>query len=778
MKLIYKIARTELRNLFYSPVAWFLFVAFLVQSAYFYTVIVEEFAKWQTLSIENSPDFEGFNRSLTSFIFLHPDGIYANAIKNLFLFLPLLTMGMISREVNNGTIKLLYSSPIKTRQIVCGKYLALMVYNLLLIAVIGIFMIAGLLNIQHVDTGVVLSATLAFYLLTCAFGAMGLFMSSLSSYQIVSAIATFLLIFVLNRIGGLWQQYDLIRDLTYFLSLSSRTGPMVSGLITTNDVIYYVLICGMFIAFTIFKLRGGREFVPGYKKAFRYIATIVVVLLIGYISSRPGMIGYWDTTRDNINTIHPRTQQVIAGFEKDEPLEVTLYSNLLDGSYSATNPSMRNDYLWNLWGKYLRFKPDIKFRYEYYYDIMQGDSLLYKTYPKKSMKEIAALLAEANDISLSRFKTPEEIRKMIDLAPEDMRPVMQLKYKGKTTFLRTYPDPDFWPYEMHVSAAFKRLMIPEMPKVLYTTGNLERDIYKRGEREYAGHSLLKGNRNALINLGFDTDTISPDHREIPKGITSLVVADPKTTFSPLKEARIRQYLADGGNAYILGEPGKQEVLNPLLSDIGVRLESGTLVQLSKHEMPHMLTPYYATDLYYLADSEGFPRLRKRLKNPKYKDTVWSAMAGAVEVSATGQSDYSFKPLLVTANGVFNKAGRLVVDSVAPVFTPAEGDVQKKPFTTMATLRRKLPNKEQRIIVSGDADFMSNLRAGSPSFGIAFFSWMDDNRFPVYTPKAEPLDQLLTLSGKAAKVQSFIFIWILPALLLLTGTVILIRRKRK
>ncbi len=778
MKLICKIARTELRNLFYSPVAWFLFVAFLVQSAYFYTLVVEEFAKWQTLSIENSPDFEGFNRSLTQFIFLNPDSIYANAIKNLYLFLPLLTMGMISREVNNGTIKLLYSSPIKTRHIVFGKYLALIIYNLLLIAVMGIFMIAGLLNIQHVDTGIVLSATLGFYLLICAFGAIGMFMSSLTSYQIVSAIATFLLIFVLNRISGLWQQYDLIRDLTYFLSLGSRTAKMVSGLITTNDVIYYLLICGMFLAFTIFKLRGGREFTPGYKKAFRYIATIAVVLLTGYISSRPGMIGYWDTTRNNINTIHPNTQHVIADFEKDEPLEVTLYTNLLDGGYSRTNPAMRNDYMWTLWERYLRFKPDIKFRYVYYYDIMEGDSLLYRQYPKKSMAEIAALLADANEIGLSRFKTPEEIRKMIDLRPENMRPVMQLKYKGKSTFLRTYPDPDFWPYEMHVSAAFKRLVMKEMPKVLYTTGNLERDIYKLGEREYAVHALVKENRKALINLGFDADTISLDHRDIPAGISSLVVADPKTALSPLKEARIRQYLAAGGNAYILGEPGKQEMLNPLLAGIGVRLENGTLVQVSKHEMPHMLLPYYTTDLYYMADSEGFPRLRERLKNPKYKDTVKSSMSGAAEVVATGQNDYTFRPLLVTTRGVFNKAGRLVVDSTAPVFTPAEGDVQKTPFTTMATLRRKIQNREQRIIVSGDADFMSNLRGGSPDFGIAFFSWMDYNRFPVYTPVPQPLDQLLTISGNAAKVQSFIFIWILPTLLLLTGTVILIRRKRK
>lgn len=778
MKLIYKIARTELRNLFYSPVAWFLFIAFLVQCAFFYTRVVQEFTKWQTLMLENSPEFEGFNRSITQLVFLNSDSIYANAIQNLYLFLPLLTMGMISREINNGTIKLLYSSPVKTRHIVFGKYLALMIYNLLLIAVMGIFMITGLLNIQQVDTGLVLSATLGFYLLICAFGAIGLFMSSLTTYQIVSAIATFLIIFVLNRISGLWQQYDLVRDLTYFLSMGSRTSKMVSGLITTNDVIYYLLISGMFLSFTLFKLRGGREFTPWYKKAFRYVGVIVVVLLLGYVSSRPGMIGYWDTTRDNLNTIHPNTQKVIDGFDKNEPLEVTLYSNLLDGSYQRTAPDMRNDYMWTLWERYLRFKPAIKFNYVYYYDNKDGDSTLFRRYPKKSLREIAAVMAEGYEINLSGFKTPEEIRKIIDLHPEDMRPVMQLKYKGKTTFLRTFPDTEFWPEEIHVSAAFKRLQIPAMPRVLYTTGNLERDIYKRGEREYNTHSLNKVNRNALINLGFDADTISPDLREIPSGISTLIVADPKTTLSPLKEERIRNYLADGGNAFILGEPGKQEMLNPLLANIGAHLGSGTLVQVSRHEMPHILVPYFKSDLYFMADAVGFPKLRERLKNPKYRDTVKTGINGAVEVVDSGQRGYSFRPLLVTLPVVFNKAGRLVVDSTAPVFTPAEGDIKKEAFTTMATLRRKMPNKEQRIIVSGDADYLSNTRGGGTNVGIALFSWMDDNRFPVYTPMPEPLDQLFTISGKTAKAQSFFFIWILPALLLLLGTVILIRRKRK
>jgi ABC-2 type transport system permease protein len=88
----------------------------------------------------------------------------------------------------------LYSSPVRTREIVLGKYLAILIYNLLLVAIVAIFIVSGLINIRNPDHGMLLSSLLGFYLLISAFAAIGMFMSSLTTYQIVSAIATFLLI--------------------------------------------------------------------------------------------------------------------------------------------------------------------------------------------------------------------------------------------------------------------------------------------------------------------------------------------------------------------------------------------------------------------------------------------------------------------------------------------------------------------------------------------------------------------------------------------------------
>jgi len=772
--MIFKIAKTELRNLFYSPVAWFLAIAFMVQCAYFYTNALQYMARWQDVMLRNNPKFRDFGTtSLTMSVFLNMDSIFKHALQNLYLFVPLLSMGLISREINNGTIKLLYSSPVKLREIVLGKYIAVMIYNGLLLGIMGIFIVAGFFNIQSVDLGMLLSASLGFYLLVCAYSAIGLFMSSLTTYQIVSAIGSFVIIFVLSRIGGVWQKVDFVRDLTYFLSLNGRTDKMLVGLITTRDIIYFVIIVYMFLAFTLLKLTGTRESKPWYVRASRYVAVVAFTLLVGYISSRPVCTIYWDATARKANTIHPRTQQVIKELGKD-PLEVTLYTNLLGAGISYGLPESRNKYLSEVWDNYVRFKPDIKFNYVYYYDYdrsIDGGALL-RSFPKKATKQMAEQMAEGYDVNFSRFQSPAEMHKTINLLPEKYRLIMQLKYKGRTTFLRTFDDNLFWPVEQQIGAAFKRLVKAKLPKILFITGDLERSIYKKGEREYSMHSMEKGNRFSLINLGFDADTIALNTTNIPADIAALVLADPKTRLSDTAVARIRRYIDQGGNMLILGEPGKQQLLNPLLQQLGVQLMEGVLVQPSKDEMPNMVTPYITHAGSNLAEEEPL------LKMKKTGDSLEMLLPGTTAMAYAKQGPFTVNPLLKTlGEQSWLKAGRLVTDSTPPEYNPKEGDI-KGSFATALALTRQINNRQQRIVVCSDADFVSNLRMGEHFFSRAFYSWLSEGAFPIYTPRAEPKDNKLTVTPTGVKTMGVVFVWVLPALTLLFASILLIRRKRK
>ncbi len=227
MKTAIRIAKMELSALFYSPIAWLLLVVFVFQCGFSYTDKLGGF-----VAMQGTVASKEFLAYFTNKIYGVPYGVFPEIIGKLYLYIPLLTMGLMSREVSSGTIKLLYSSPIKVSAIVLGKFLSMMVYNLLLILVIAALVIISCFNISHADYGQLLSALLGIYLLLNAFSAMGLFMSCLTSYQVVAALSTFVLFAFLTYIGSVGQDIDFVREITYALSISGRTRHMVSGLIS------------------------------------------------------------------------------------------------------------------------------------------------------------------------------------------------------------------------------------------------------------------------------------------------------------------------------------------------------------------------------------------------------------------------------------------------------------------------------------------------------------------------------------------------------------------
>jgi len=774
MMILFKIARNEWRYLFYSPIAWFVLLVFMVQCAFLYSNPLYYYANWQDIMQQNSPSFKGFSSSLTAGLFLGSN-VFANVLSNLCFFIPVLTMGLISRETHSGSFKLLYSAPVGIRQIVVGKYIGIMLYNLLLVGILLFFIITAFFNIKHVDYGLLLSAVLGFYLLTCTYSAIGLLMSALTSYQVIAALSTFIVIFGLGLIGGFWQRYDLVRDLTYFLSLQNRTMKMLNGLIVSRDVIYFMVVALMFVGFTIVKLKAGREGKPWYVKAGRYLAVLAATLVIGYISSRPMLTMYLDATAAKTNTIPKRMQDLIHAMG-DSTLEVTLYGNLLGSDLAHALPETRNaSYMAAMWEPYLRFKPDISFKYVYYYDTK--DSIFLHSPSGQTLRQIAKDRAASLDFDMSLFKSPEEMLKIVDLQREDFRLIMQLKYRGRTQFLRTYPSYDRpWPDLANVAAAFKRLLNPEkIPTIYFATGQLERNTFKTAEREYAFHSSLKTERSTLVNIGFDVDTLNLTIQDIPGNCTALILADPKMALGIVAQNKLRNYIKNGGNMLILGEPGKQGVLNPVLGQMGVQLMYGQLVQPSYHETPDKVTPYLTANNSTLIETfAGIPGALER------GDTARMLMPGVMGMVSTPDSAFTIRPLLISSPGrAWLKAGKLVIDSTLPAINPAEGDLLEHSFTTAVRLTRQLANKEQRIIICGDADFASNLRLkGNYDYLIALYSWVTYNGFPVQMFRPAPKDILLNTGERGAHIQKILYVWVMPGLILLCAIILLIRRKRK
>lgn len=771
MKIISTIARAELRTLFYSPIAWLVLLTFYITAAAMLMFSLAQHANMQEVAQKFDPDWVGFDgKGIQGFTF----GLAIfKMYEYVFLFIPLLTMGLINREILNGTSKLLYSSPVTTSEIVWGKFLGMVVFNLLILSLLAFTLYSFSLTIKGADFNWILSILLGFFLVMNAYAAIGLFLSSITNYQIVAAILTFGVFIALASINKIGQQYDLIRDITYTLSMGGKGTIMLHGLITSRDVIYFLLVIFLFVAFTIFKLDSAQQSGSKLKSIAKYGISILVVVLLGYITSRPKNTAYLDVTKNKRMTVHPVVQDALKTMD-GSPLTVTLYTNLLGENAGFGLPQARNQYLMDFWEPYIRFYPNTIFRYEYYYDLMDGDSSYYRKYPGKNIDEIAAIEAEIFGIRTSLFKKPEAFRKLTNLDAEIKVLVMQLEYKGKKTFLRTYRGGNPWPEQQHVSASVMRLTRDKEVKATFATGHFERDAFDNTSRDYQNHTTEKYSKTSLVNNGVDVDTVSFLTGNITAGADLLVLADPKTDYSATEQTKVINWINNGGNAIILTDPGKQHILAPVLREIGVYPDNGIIVRPDKHQ-----TPILFKDLP-LTNAGNF--LAKERSMQLFQDHGYRGgrvtHEGAVNLGYTATIGFNVEPIVTLPGneGTWIENGKLVVDSAAPVFAAAEGDIRKPEYVTALKLSRTINGKEQRIIVAGDADFLTEARGRK--LGLALYSYTLNNAYPLYANAPLPPDRYINISSASAKRLASLFVYAISGAILLTAIILLVRRKRK
>lgn len=157
----------------------------------------------------------------------------------------------------------------------------------------------------------------------------------------------------------------------------------------------------------------------------------------------------------------------------DGPVQMSTYVNLLDQRFYSVSPSNRNNDL-SRFDTFLRFKPDVTTDYVYYYDTSRNERL-YRANIGLNDQQLAQRTATSSGLVLDRFLTPEQIRRQIDLGPEENRVVRQLAFGGRTSYLRMFDDQVVYPMESEITAAFKRLVVTP-PRVAFLTGHGERRL--------------------------------------------------------------------------------------------------------------------------------------------------------------------------------------------------------------------------------------------------------------------------------------------------------------
>lgn len=757
MKIIFRIARLELSTLFYSPIAWLVLSIFTFQTGLEFADLVHQAIN--IVKLQHLPIPQGLTITLSK--------LFGSVEKNLYLYIPLLTMGLMSREISSGSIKLLFSSPVTIYQIILGKYVAVITYGFLMVIILLIFSIAGSYFIIGADFPLLLSGIFGLYLLICVYTAIGLMLSSFTSYQVVAAISTFAVLALLNFIGTLWQHVPIIRDISYYLSLNGRCDQFIKGLISSKNVFYFLIVALLFLGLTILILQSRRESKSLLIKFSRYLLLTGVVFLIGFISSRPGWILYVDMTARKTQTVSKNSQDVLRSIK--QPLKITAYVNFLDPTLDYGLPEVKNlDQ--TFFEPYQRFLPEkIQMNYVYYYD-----SCFYTKELKTTLREHAKVMADYKSFDFNELLPPAEIRKVLDVNFEQGRFLRQFEMGNKRSYVRVYKDIIARPLEAEIMAGLKRLVVPA-PRIGFLSGNNERSVTRTGPKDYNAITNDPTNRFGLINQGFDITEVPADSFVSPKDIDVLVIADPKLGLTALQQQKILKYIELGGNMVIAGEPGRQAELNPLLKTLGVQLLNGEIIQQHESFAPDFIEAEFAKDAAGIREKFG----------SFYSEGSKISMPGAVGLAHDENGTFHIVPVITSnKNNTWNRLGILNLDSGKVTFDSMLGD-KKESLPLALSLSRKFGSKEQRIMIIGDADFMNNdeidrhnIKTENYSFVMEMFSWLCYDAFPINTEIPLADDNKMRITRRSMPLVRGLFMGVLPGLLLFAGTFLLIKRRRK
>jgi ABC-2 type transport system permease protein len=235
MGRILTLARRELAAYLFSPIAYIIGAGFLLLSA-----------GWFFISIRI-----GGEASLRPLF----DGMAILMV----LAVPLLTMGLLSKEFDSGTIETLMTSPVTDVDVVLGKFLGVMIFYLALVATTVVFL--GLMAVfGHPDPGVAVAGYLGMVLLGAAYVSVGLFASTLTRHQIIAAIVAIGILGFFVVLMGFVVRLGIRpwADLAMHLNAMSYFRDFSRGVFDSRGLVYFLSATALFLFLSVKTLESRR----------------------------------------------------------------------------------------------------------------------------------------------------------------------------------------------------------------------------------------------------------------------------------------------------------------------------------------------------------------------------------------------------------------------------------------------------------------------------------------------------------------------------------------
>lgn len=337
--------------------------------------------------------------------------------------------------------------------------------------------------------------------------------------------------------------------------------------------------------------------------------------------------------------------------------------------------------------------------------------------------------------------------------------------------------------EETITNTIQKLVRKSNQRIVFLQGHNERSALSHANYDlstFTEHLKARGLITHSLNLA--------DSLQIPSDAAVLVIADPQKEFLPGELLIVQDYVEQGGNLLWLAEPGALNGLDLLAEQLGIEFLPGIVVDPN-------------TQLLGISD----PRFALIPEYPLHPITQnlrsIAVFPIAVGIEFSGIDEWDGESFLDTLPRTWLETddwdGELKQDSndIAGPFSVGFALTRAAVLTSLDVEMSAsedvdeemddlelvdLPEKNQRIVLIGDSDFLSNAYLGQGDnldLGLNIINWLTEEDQFIAIPARIRLDASLQLSVNEQKVIAYGFIFILPALLLFVGLATWFKRRR-
>ena len=224
---VFVILRRELRSYFSGPIGYIVTALFLVISGLLF---------FAAFFLQNRADLRNFFSMLPVL---------------LSFFIPAITMRVFSEEKRVGSIETLMTLPVREIDVVTGKYLAVLIESLIMVAPTLFYVVTAEI-FGSPDYGPIVGGYLGAIFICAAFSAIGLFSSSITKNQIIAFAVAMAVCLALTFVESfLVFLPDGIVKLFSFLSASVHFGSISKGILDSRDLLYFISLTALFFVCTV-----------------------------------------------------------------------------------------------------------------------------------------------------------------------------------------------------------------------------------------------------------------------------------------------------------------------------------------------------------------------------------------------------------------------------------------------------------------------------------------------------------------------------------------------